>query len=121
VTPDTVLHRRRIAEEILGERALQANVWPESHDDTHKPWEWLALVTEQAGKAVGEIDDAPFVRSFRSAMLRTAAVILAAIEADDRRTGRDKSTAYGPYDDSRPAGQFQQASDYNKSLKEKSQ
>lgn len=94
------MSRSSILVEVANERVIQENqgnspAW----DDTLAPWDWMALLTAHLGKAVNKgREDADEAR-FRLQMVRVAALAVAAVEAQDRRTGRSDK-----FVDDKPAG-----------------
>lgn len=72
-----------IYEQIKMERIAQDIQWGGSnHDDTHSSWDWIAYLTQHAGRAVMWPFDA---LKFRTQMIKVAALAVAAIEWLDRR------------------------------------
>lgn len=94
------MSRNSILVEVANERTIQENqgnspAW----DDTLAPWDWMAVLTRHLGKAVNKgREDADEAR-FRLQMVRVAALAVAAVEAQDRRTGRSDK-----FVDDKPAG-----------------
>lgn len=63
--------------EIRAERVRQDREWGGlEHDRSHSPSDWIALITQHAGRALG--------RDFRRQMIQIAALAVAAVETYDR-------------------------------------
>jgi hypothetical protein len=70
--------------EVADERIAQDREWGgATHDDTHSPSEWVGYITKFAGVALS--DDYQFGVTFRQALVKVAALAVAAIEANDRK------------------------------------
>lgn len=83
--PDTSRTRSVLAEVSL-ERLQQDAQWGgASHDDTHKSHDWIAYIVQHAGRAVVWPWDA---FAFRRAMVKVAALAVAAVEWADRDINR---------------------------------
>lgn len=70
--------RKEIYDEIEKERAYQDGKWGVELDKGHDQYHWVAFITQQAAKALqwGSCNRA----AFRKAMLKVAAVAVAALE-----------------------------------------
>lgn len=88
----------KIISKILNERDSQDLQWggPE-HDDAHRPAEWLAFIRRQlvlaeiAGDPGGDVrkrSDRVNMGEYRERMVKTAALIMAALESDHRNQER---------------------------------
>ena len=73
-------YRGGILEELRREREKQEKEWDIAHDDEHSLEEWVAILVCEMGPIPwgGEVDS-------RTALVKVAAVAVAAIEAIDRR------------------------------------
>lgn len=85
--------------DVAEERARQLRRWNAEHDDAHWPTDWMTLLTRQIGDAAEHAiedrlwwpDGSGYTRDglhpclYRAALVRAAAVAIAAIEAFDRR------------------------------------
>lgn len=73
-------YRGGILEELRREREKQEQKWDIMHDDAHSLEEWVAILVLEMGPIPwgGEVDS-------RTALVKVAAVAVAAIEAIDRR------------------------------------
>lgn len=75
--------------EVWAERARQDRLWGRAHDDSHTPNEWIAYITRYSGEAAYSfIWRTPGVferQAFRAAMVKIAALAIAAIEWIDRK------------------------------------
>lgn len=70
-----------IITDILDERKDQDRTWGgAAHDDKHSGFDWVALITKQQGRAVDGANDGDVIE-FCTAMVRTAALAVAAIES----------------------------------------
>lgn len=77
--------------EIARERVYQDEVWggPE-HDDTHTVRDWVTFIVAYLGKAVNR--DSEWARNLsisRIALVKVAALCVAALESFDRKIARD--------------------------------
>lgn len=80
--------RESVFDEIDFERMAQDAQWGgAAHDDGHTATEWVALLTRHLGLAVDDGTGAADER-LRKQLVRVAALAVAAIEAQDRRTGK---------------------------------
>jgi hypothetical protein len=73
--------RRRIYDEIDGERYTQDKKWGHEFDDKKSPYDWMGYIIKYA---TGENKLPKTTRQFRKQMIQTAALAIAAIEAIDR-------------------------------------
>lgn len=81
--------KQEVVTAILDEREDQDRMWGgPANDNKHTGFDWVALITKQLGEAVESTfhGDAP---GFRFAMVRVAALAVAAIESV-RRLSRDE-------------------------------
>lgn len=70
----------RIVKNILDERDYQDRKWGgERYDDKHNEHDWSAYIVEHLGKAITN------PHTFRTQMVKVAALAVAAIEWVDRR------------------------------------
>ena len=77
---------REVFDEIMTERAKQDREWGgASHDDEHNSHDWIAYMAKQVGKAGPPWRPA----IFRAAMVKAAAIAVAAIRWYDRAEKAD--------------------------------
>lgn len=72
--------------EIQEERAYQKKRWGgDAHDDQHTTWDWIVFITQYVGRAVdpGDVDHFD-IQTYRTYMIKIAALAVAAIEWCDR-------------------------------------
>lgn len=81
--------REAIFREITTERQCQDAIHggPE-HDDTLDPNDWIAIMARQLGLACNDGGKLQAER-YRKQLVRLAATAIAAVEAQDRQTGRE--------------------------------
>ena len=90
--------RERIFGEIAGERAYQDNKWGTEVDDTkNTPWMWASYVAQYAtswmrGKFLPLASDDTDL--FRKAMIKVAAIAVAAVESVDRQRAGGSGTPF---------------------------
>lgn len=87
-----------VYEEIQAERAHQDARWGTDLDDSkNTPWMWTAYIAQQSTRWMAGFF-APLKQSatdtFRTAMVKTAATAIAAIESIDRQRAEHGSTFY---------------------------
>ncbi|MGI9450046.1 MAG: hypothetical protein ACR2QH_05325 [Geminicoccaceae bacterium] len=81
----------RIFDEIRRERERQDDRYGgPDHDDNHYPGDWCLILTKYLGRAAAETIDAADDTTFREAMIKIAAVAVAATESFDRTQGKAK-------------------------------
>lgn len=86
-------HMALVVAAIASERKRQTMQWSKEHDDRHSPAEWLTLIADFLGRAAHDrfrLEDDPAMASkeeYRAQLVRLGAVVVAAIEAHDRRFG----------------------------------
>src|SRR5690349_17719884 len=78
----------RILSEIITERQCQDAMWGPDHDDAHSPADWAGILVRHLGLAMGDGASVDPER-FRKQLVRVAAVAVAAVEAIDRKAGRE--------------------------------
>lgn len=80
-----MVDKEQIIREILAERKYQDEKWggPE-HDDHHNDRDWIAFITDHAGRSLTWPWDG---KKFRAQMIKVAAVAMAAVEWYDRHEG----------------------------------
>ncbi len=81
----------QVTDLIQNERARQRQQWGNDHDDRWSAWQWLALVAKWTGK-IGDhclfgvgIPPKPRDMNLKGKLVKTAAILVAWIEAIDRR------------------------------------
>ena len=85
-----------IFDAIRSERDYQVEKWGNNFDDTHTPADWWTFVTFYFSKALKSWKinpDAPFAvdnESLRAGLIKVATIVVAWIEAIDRRLAYDK-------------------------------
>ena len=80
------IERQSILLAIHAERQRQDLKWGgPRHDDEHSRRDWIAFIVEQAADA----STAVWPADYRIAMVKVAAVAVAAIESNDRRVARE--------------------------------
>lgn len=79
-------NRSVILHEIMLERERQTARWGNAFDDRNSPNDWVAYITEYAGKAAASSNsfDKP---NFKRCMIQIAALATAAVEALERNNG----------------------------------
>jgi hypothetical protein len=96
------MSRTTILESILAERERQDSLWGGAeHDDKHEVRDWIVILARHLGlacydgspsdvchktEATGKYDPA----RYRRELIRLAAVAVAALEAEERRSGRSR-------------------------------
>lgn len=88
-----------VYDEIQAERAYQDKKWGwRDLDDTRNtPWMWVAYIALHSSRWMcGTFTPLGFstVQDFRTAMVKTAAIAVAAIESIDRQRASDGKTFY---------------------------
>jgi hypothetical protein len=82
------MSQKDILEEISTEREKQDRIWGgPDHDDDHSVNDWVAFITEYAGRARKE---GAGIKKFRVNMIRVAALAVAAVESADRAVKKAK-------------------------------
>jgi len=80
-----------VVQDVLAERAAQDRQWGgPAHDDTHAPDEWLQFIEKQIERAsdqIGGTDDGLGDTRYREALIKVAALAIAAVESLDRHHG----------------------------------
>ena len=76
--------------EVWVERERQRSQWGDTHDDTHNANDWVAYITRYLGEATYSYlwkDPGQFLKAdFRTAMVKIAAIAIAAVEFIDRKS-----------------------------------
>ncbi|MGI9449784.1 MAG: hypothetical protein ACR2QH_03940 [Geminicoccaceae bacterium] len=84
----------RILDEIRKERERQDDKYGgPDHDDIHYPGDWCLILTKYLGRAAAETIGGSDETAFRDAMIKLAAVAVAATESFDRIQGDAKEPA----------------------------
>jgi hypothetical protein len=80
----------RVLRDVLDERDRQDDEWGgAAHDDTHLPVEWLGFIDKQRRKAFfGMMPVNRDPGAYRRALVKVAALAMAAIESLDRLAAR---------------------------------
>jgi hypothetical protein len=80
---------RKVLAEVAQERAYQDKKWGHQVDDTkNTPWMWVSYISAYSCKwMVGSFAPlgTPTTDAFRTAMIKTAAICVAAVESIDRQ------------------------------------
>ncbi len=80
------MSRDKIFAEINAERQYQEDKWGNDNDDKlNTPFHWVTWVTQELTRFTNGTWNPP-VANFRKAMVKTAAVAVAAIESVDRKS-----------------------------------
>ena len=86
-----------IIDEILAERKYQQERWGNEADDTlSTPWMWVSYITQYATRWMAGTFDipTPVADSFRTHMVKVAAIAVAAIESIDRQRAANGKAFY---------------------------
>lgn len=90
-------YTENVLNEVKAERQYQQEKWGNESDDTfNTPWMWVAYITQYAGswmKGLFRLDTA-LTDGFRTAMVKTAAIAVAAAESIDRQREANGKTFY---------------------------
>lgn len=85
--PKPFLSRYMLFDAIHAERERQDRKWGgPRHDDEHSKRDWIAFIVEQAADA----SKAVWPEEYETAMVKVAAVAVAAIESNARRVARER-------------------------------
>ena len=79
--------RQDIFDSIQTEREYQDQKWGTAFDDKNTANDWVAYIAEYSSRGCSYEND---VQAFRTAMLKTATLAVAALEATDRNNGLPK-------------------------------
>lgn len=88
---DQIAARGYIFTEVNAERRYQTDKWGVEADDTlNTPWMWVSYITQYATKWMTGLFTIPKSSAdlFRTAMIKTAATAIAAVESLDRQRAR---------------------------------
>lgn len=81
-----ILSSLRVPMEIVGERRRQDEKWGgEVHDDRHSPEDWMMIIDHYLNRVLSATRKNNS-EEYRKSLIRVAAVAIAAIEAEDRKT-----------------------------------
>ena len=69
--------------EVNAERTRQRVQWGDDHDQRHNAHDWIALITEHAGRALEAHHRNAYSPAYRQQLIRVAALAVAAVEALD--------------------------------------
>lgn len=71
--------------EVAKERAYQTQKWGNTFDDGNSQQDWAAFIMHYTAVGITSRLGAAAGRPFRQAMIKVAALAIAAVEAEDRR------------------------------------
>jgi quinol monooxygenase YgiN len=77
--------KAEVYKDIIDERVRQDKQWGGAdHDDEHLPRDWTMFIEQYTSEAWDKHDDPD---AYRKAMVKVAALAIAAIESTDRKNG----------------------------------